>query len=238
MAMIDSIETTDQVLARVSGRARRARKIAEVASWNLENLVGEDGLETAVIGATAETMAAQDRDGFKPQTLIAPKTKWDSLDAARNWAKEHGYRVDKVDDTPQAWCFRQRDPGDFKQLRTICINPGPDTAPTMDASKMLMVGGLLKEGVVAAFHDPEAEGVDEFLTYPRKSRPMVRHGMHRHSRISHPNLGQSSLMRKNGISQNMLRGQRRCRRRISAISSCSIIVRQMGQLCRTVCGML
>jgi signal peptide peptidase SppA len=163
MAMIDSIETTDQVLARVSGRARRARKIAEVASWNLENLVGEDGLETAVIGATAETMAAQDRDGFKPQTLIAPKTKWDSLDVARSWAKEHGYRVDKVDDTPQAWCFRQRDPGDFKQLRTICINPGPDTAPTMDASKMLMVGGLLKEGVVAAFHDPEAEGVDEFL---------------------------------------------------------------------------
>jgi signal peptide peptidase SppA len=163
MGMIDSVETTDQVLSRVSGRAKRARKIAEAASWNFESFVGEDGLETAVAGVTAEEMAAQDREGFKAQTLIAPKKKWESLDAARNWAKEHGYRVDKVDDTANAWRFRQRDPNDFRQLRTICINPGRETPATMEACKMLMVGGRLKEGVAAVFHDPEAKGVDEFL---------------------------------------------------------------------------
>lgn len=81
---------------------------------------------------------------FEIQTLICPKDKWESLDAVKEWLRDHNYRTDKLDETEDSWRFRQRDPDDFERLRTICINPGTDTA--LEDCKVKAVGGPLKQG--------------------------------------------------------------------------------------------
>jgi hypothetical protein len=50
--------------------------------------------------------------------------------------------------------LRQRDPGDFVRLRTICINPGRDTSPGSDECKVKAIGGPVKEGRT---YEPEPE---------------------------------------------------------------------------------
>jgi signal peptide peptidase SppA len=153
IGMVDSIETVDQVLSRTTGRAARARKIAEAASWRF-GIMGGDISESAVAAASAEEMDAQDKSTFAAQTLIVPKDKWKSLDGGRNWAKGQGYRTDRIDEKAESWHFHQRDPDDFQALRTVSHPKQPE---------ILMVGGQLKPGIESAVHDPEAEGVDEFL---------------------------------------------------------------------------
>lgn len=81
-------------------------------------------------------------DGFVTQTLIFPKDKWDSVSAAKKWARDHDYK-DDVDETEDSWRMRQRSPGDFERLRTICINPGTDTA--LNDCNVKAVGGPLKK---------------------------------------------------------------------------------------------
>lgn len=79
------------------------------------------------------------QEGFVVQTLIFPKDKWDSLDAAKAWADDHDFETDGVDETETSWRFRQRDPDDFERLRTLCINPGPDASA--DDCLVQAVGG-------------------------------------------------------------------------------------------------
>jgi HK97 family phage prohead protease len=78
---------------------------------------------------------------FTLQTLIFPKKFWE-LPAARKWCSDHDYKTD-VDETGDSYRFRQRDPGDFARLRTICLAPGRDTP--MEDCRIKGVGGPLKE---------------------------------------------------------------------------------------------
>lgn len=62
--------------------------------------------------------------GTQVQTLIFAKDKFPTASAARKWAKDHGFRTDKVDETENSFRLRQRNPGDFVRLRTITLTSG------------------------------------------------------------------------------------------------------------------
>jgi signal peptide peptidase SppA len=151
--MVDTIETIEQIIARTAGRAVRAKTIAQAASWKFGLMGDEEVFElgSTVMSATAAEMTTQNRSGFIAQMVVAPKDKW-TLEAARAWAKEHDYRADKVVDAQGSWQFRQRDPGDFRSLGRA-VDGG-----------MLLIGGRLRQGVDTTAHDPESEGVEEFLS--------------------------------------------------------------------------
>ncbi len=83
------------------------------------------------------------QQGFAIQSVIFPKSKWDTAEAARTWAKDHDFRTDKVDETETSWRFRQAEPDDFDRLRTICINPG-DVAASDESCRVQAVGGPRK----------------------------------------------------------------------------------------------
>jgi HK97 family phage prohead protease len=59
------------------------------------------------------------------QTLIFSKEKFTQQQAI-DWAKQHDYRVDKVDETEDSYRLRQREPGDFQEgsFRTINLTEG------------------------------------------------------------------------------------------------------------------
>ncbi len=107
--------------------------------------IAAGGPKKLVLGLPLEPLDLAKAPAFVVQTLIFPKAKWDSVEACKEWAKDHDFRADKVDETEDSWRLRQRDPGDFKRLRTICINPGPDTS--VDDCKVKAVGGPLKAAV-------------------------------------------------------------------------------------------
>jgi hypothetical protein len=155
MGMVDSIETMDSVLSRTSGRAERAKKIAETTWWEFAR-IGDEGLSelsSTVMSVTATDMISQNREDFRAQMLIVSKDKWSSLDDARTWAKEKGYRADRVEEVGETWRLFQRDQSDFQSLRSVDLDSG-----------IMAVGGQLKGGVSSVFRDADAEGVDEFLT--------------------------------------------------------------------------
>jgi hypothetical protein len=102
-------------------------------------------------GIGTHTLAVKSEEKqFEIQTLIFPKSKWDSLDAAKSWASEHDFSAENVDETDSSWRFRQADADDFERLRTICLNPDRDTS--MDDCKVKAVGGPKRK-----IAEPEAE---------------------------------------------------------------------------------
>jgi len=60
------------------------------------------------------------------QTLIFSRDVFATADDARLWAREHGYRDDKVDETGDSWRLRQQDPDNFDDasFRTISLRDG------------------------------------------------------------------------------------------------------------------
>jgi len=64
------------------------------------------------------------------QTLILSKDKFKTLDQAKAWIKEHGFKVEHKgkapDETETSYRFRQMDPGLFKPntFRTITLTEG------------------------------------------------------------------------------------------------------------------
>lgn len=60
------------------------------------------------------------------QSLIFDREVFASSADALKWAEDHGFRTDKVDETPGSWRFRQRSPEDFKEssFRTINLRSG------------------------------------------------------------------------------------------------------------------
>jgi hypothetical protein len=92
------------------------------------------------------------QQGTTVQTLVLPKSKWDSLEAARKWVGDHDFKTG-VDTTEESWRFRQRDPGDFKEgaldsgakFATICLLPNGAQASS-DECRVKAVIGKLKEG--------------------------------------------------------------------------------------------
>lgn len=74
----------------------------------------------------AAAKAKAKKDPTKVQTLIFSKSKFKSAEDAKSWAKDNGYRADKVDETDQSYRIRQRPPRDFVQssFRTITLTDG------------------------------------------------------------------------------------------------------------------
>ena len=108
---------------------------------------------------------ASKQDGFEIQSVLFPKAKWDSADACRAWLKDHDFKSGDLDEGGDHYRFRQRDPGDFERIRTICLAPGRDTP--IDDCRVKAVGGPLKaaspeEAVLMIEDGPEVElfGVD------------------------------------------------------------------------------
>jgi HK97 family phage prohead protease len=105
----------------------------------------------------SDVVKALEEKQYVIQTLVCPKKHWNSAGDAKKWLEAHNFKTEKVDETPSAWRFRQRPPGDFKRIRPVCINPGKDTAPNIDKCKVLAFGGPLKavrdagEGIIRDF---------------------------------------------------------------------------------------
>lgn len=59
--------------------------------------------------------------GLEVQTLIFRKENFPRADRARSWARYHGFKVAKVDETEVSFRLRQREPSDFVpgSFRTI-----------------------------------------------------------------------------------------------------------------------
>ncbi len=98
------------------------------------------------------------------QTLIFPKSKWDSVDECKAWLKEHDFKTG-VDETENSWRFRQRDPGEFEEggmdngekFATICILPN-DVSASSDSCRIQAVVGVLKQAYTeGATRDQDGE---------------------------------------------------------------------------------
>jgi len=101
-------------------RAEAEIMVKALPNFKIKEITGTDEvkLEEAI-----------DKADWMVQSLIFPKTFWDSLPEARKWAEEHDYRTDKVDETEDSYRFRQDSPDNYSEFRTICINPSNDTSP-------------------------------------------------------------------------------------------------------------
>jgi hypothetical protein len=86
--------------------------------------------------------------GVQVQSLIFPKSKWESADAVRRWLSSHGYST-ALDTTENSYRARQKNPGDFQRLRSFCINPS--RTASNEECRVMAVGGPMKE----------SRGVDE-----------------------------------------------------------------------------
>lgn len=66
------------------------------------------------------------QDPASVQTLIFSKDQFKTAAAARSWAKENGFRTDKVDETESSFRLRQKNPGTFQEgsFRTITLTSG------------------------------------------------------------------------------------------------------------------
>lgn len=119
-------------------------------------------------GKDFESEKSEQEKQFEIQSIAGRKSKWDSLTAFTTWAKDHGFRTDKVDETSNFWRLHQRDPNDFESLRTICINPNNESPGSTDC-KVQAVGGERKEkeaqpgadGVSAAIMEQATKLIDE-----------------------------------------------------------------------------
>lgn len=96
------------------------------------------------VGAQEEAAFAlahivQKQEGFEIQTILFPKARW-TLQRARAWLREHDWKSDKLDETDNAYRFRQEDPDKFERIRPICLTP-PDAEPNLQACRILAFGG-------------------------------------------------------------------------------------------------
>lgn len=109
------------------------------------------------IGGGRKLDEGEQKQGFEIESIAGRKSQWTSRDAFRSWARRNGFKTSKLDETPNFWRYRQREPSDFERLRTICINPN-DVPAGSDACKVQAVGGPLK-----AAEEIDKELVDEAI---------------------------------------------------------------------------
>lgn len=76
------------------------------------------------IKASEELMAKLFAEGMTTQSILFDKEHF-TLEQAKKWLKDHDYKTD-VDEKPDTYRFRQRDPKDFQEgsMRTIQIKTG------------------------------------------------------------------------------------------------------------------
>lgn len=58
------------------------------------------------------------------QSLMFDRSRGWTVVKARRWAGDHGYKYGKVDETDEYIHLRQRDPAEFKVIRTITWGEG------------------------------------------------------------------------------------------------------------------
>lgn len=68
--------------------------------------------------------ADKKKNPMKVQSLIFSKDKFKSADEAKKWATAHGFTASKVDETGNSFRLRQKEPGQFKKMRTIEMTDG------------------------------------------------------------------------------------------------------------------
>jgi HK97 family phage prohead protease len=102
------------------------------------------------------------QEGFEVQTLIFPKDHWDSAGACKAWARDHDFKAGAVDETEDSYRIRQRDPGDFVRLRTICVNPG-DISAGSDKCKVKAAGGPIKKAAPAPEDDDMFDDIHQII---------------------------------------------------------------------------
>lgn len=79
-------------------------------------------------GKRAQGRQARPPRGTQIQSLVLSKRRFPTLADARRWVSDHGFKTRHAgkapDETENSWRFRQRDPGDFRRLRTIRLTDG------------------------------------------------------------------------------------------------------------------
>jgi len=73
------------------------------------------------------------------QSVVISKEQFPSLEAARKRAETFG-KTDKVDETPNTYRFRQRDPGDFRD--GSFRNVTKDSQPNLPEGVILVMAKL------------------------------------------------------------------------------------------------
>lgn len=83
------------------------------------------GTLTRYVDRARDLLLAEQRSTTKVQTLIFDKAKFDAK-RARKWARAHGFRASKTDETEGSIRLRQAPPGRFKDssFRTISLTKG------------------------------------------------------------------------------------------------------------------
>ena len=76
--------------------------------------------------------------GWEIQSILCSKKYFKTEEAAKKWVLDHGFRVDKVDETDDYFRYRQEDPARFSEFRTIDLGPN-----------VKGVYGKLKKGVTS-----------------------------------------------------------------------------------------
>lgn len=97
------------------------------------------GADREYIVRALARVKAEKSAGFVVQSLIFKKTNGWTSAKARTWAHAHGFRSEKVDETVTSFRLRQRDPGRFSKIRTICLAK----SPTGGGCRVTAVGGPL-----------------------------------------------------------------------------------------------
>ncbi len=80
--------------------------------------------EIAPFEAVMKAQAPPRNGSSVVQSLIFSKKQFPRRDDATKWARDHEFRADKVDETPNSWRLRQREPGEFSRFRTITMTEG------------------------------------------------------------------------------------------------------------------
>lgn len=93
--------------------------------------------------------------GLTVQSLLFDKDKF-TTDKARMWAKEHGFRTDKVDITENKVRLRQKMPSQFKDFRTISFSNGIK-AVVAGNMKSKFVGSVVLKGFSKFSNDVKSE---------------------------------------------------------------------------------
>lgn len=81
----------------------------------IEHKTDETPMEEGTAGTRKEPVLQKKKLPVAPksglvQSVIIKKEAYPDIDDARAWVRSHGYKVSKVDDTPNAYRFRQLDP--------------------------------------------------------------------------------------------------------------------------------
>ncbi len=133
------------------------------------------------IAAIDEAMHALEgiiaKQGFEIQTIVFPKDKW-TLRRARRWLADHDFTQEKLDETENAYRFRQLPPGQFARIRPLCLMPQGAMSNLEDCS-VLAFGGPIEKEAKGLTQDEIDDEIDKALGYGGERRRKRKRPMHK-----------------------------------------------------------